>query len=62
VKIEESVERINQALEENAVHPDELALYTATLTPVELVVYTEAQRRLSQAAKPVRTRLALATQ
>jgi hypothetical protein len=48
VKIEESVERINQALEENAVHPDELALYTSTLLPVEDVVYREAQRRLKQ--------------
>jgi hypothetical protein len=58
VKIEESVERINQALEENEVHPDELALYTASLTPVEFVVYREAERLLSQSAKPVRTRLA----
>jgi hypothetical protein len=48
VKIEESVERIDQALEDNAVHPDELALYTSTLTPVEDVVYREAQRRLKQ--------------
>jgi hypothetical protein len=46
VKIEESVERINQALTECEVHPDELALYTSTLTPVEDVVYREAERRL----------------
>jgi hypothetical protein len=47
VKIEESVERINQALDDNEVRPDELDAYVGTLGPVEGVVFREAWQRLT---------------